>query len=155
MYRTSYIFRVKSEVLLVCWFNEPALLHYLFSSHVVYVILVIMVVPTTSVVHFIGKIHAIDKCIEFLRSHGILTSTQICTKCKSQMSIHKTSTRVTRDQEQWKCHCCKTSLSIRHGSIFKVCFFFFLHFIYELMGMIGGMKSHNIQSISLLKLHTT
>lgn len=73
-----------------------------------------------SILEFIGKVTDIAECVQFLRQCGLLLKQASCTKCLYNMTLTKKGMHVTHDGEQWQCYKCRTSLSIRHGSIFKV-----------------------------------
>jgi len=76
----------------------------------------------TSIIAFADKIRDIQTCISYLRDLGLLCATKLCLKCHKHMTLKSKPIRVTRDQQQWVCQKCNTSLSIRHGSLFKVSF---------------------------------
>ena len=79
-----------------------------------------------TIVNFMENINSTQKCMKFLRDLGLLLSTVVCVKCNGIMDPTDKPARVTRDEQQWTCKNCKTSLSIRHKSIFKVIFLLLL-----------------------------
>ena len=73
-----------------------------------------------SIREFCRKIDGRSKCVEYLRQIGLLASNRRCRKCERNMKKKNEPERVTTDMERWVCSSCKTSLSIRDGSIFQV-----------------------------------
>ena len=73
-----------------------------------------------SILEFTDKVRDKEKCIAHLQQLGLLATGKTCKKCQRPMTLITKSVRVTSDLKQWICTKCKTSLSIRDGSIFKV-----------------------------------
>lgn len=64
------------------------------------------------------KIALPGQCIAFLRSNNLLLKGRSCDKCHNRMSLHKTV--AVADGQRWNCTSCKTTKSIRDGSVFYV-----------------------------------
>jgi len=75
-----------------------------------------------SVLDFCKKVNNRRECIQFLRQLGLLAPTKRCNNCDRLMKLKPQAEYVTKDLEKWVCSRCKTSLSIRDGSVFKVIF---------------------------------
>ena len=73
-----------------------------------------------SIREFCRKTDGRSKCVEYLRQIDLLASNRRCRKCNKNMKLRNEPKRVTTDMERWVCSSCKTSLSIRDGSIFQV-----------------------------------
>lgn len=73
-----------------------------------------------SILDFTSKINNRKDCIRYLRELGLLPSDRKCKMCMRSMTLVKKPIRVTSDLEQWGCRKCKSCISIRDGSIFKV-----------------------------------
>lgn len=72
-----------------------------------------------SIFDIVTQIADTENCINFLRQIKLLANDQSCNKCNLPMTVQSKPSRVTHDLQQWVCHKCRTSLSIRHRSIFK------------------------------------
>lgn len=73
-----------------------------------------------SVIDFCKKINNRQDCVKVLRQLSLLGKTKTCKKCHRSMKLKTEAEHVTSDCEKWVCSRCKTSLSIRDGSVFKV-----------------------------------
>jgi hypothetical protein len=73
-----------------------------------------------TIFEFLAKINDTATCLEFLRENNLIVQTMICKKCSNVMKLSKKPLKVCSDGQQWTCGKCKTSLSIRDGSFFKV-----------------------------------
>jgi predicted SprT family Zn-dependent metalloprotease len=73
-----------------------------------------------SIFDFITKISDTAACLNFLRENHVIATSMTCKKCSNLMKLSKKPLKVCSDGEQWTCGKCKTSLSIRDRSFFKV-----------------------------------
>ena len=74
-----------------------------------------------SVIEFCKVICTTEMCIKYLRQHNLVCNSKNCHKCYNPMQLEQKPLYVTSDGQQWVCHKCRTSASIRNGSIFQVC----------------------------------
>lgn len=79
-----------------------------------------MALPQMSVIEFCNLISTTEECIKFLREYNLIAKDVNCIRCSNSMSLVDKPLYVTRDGQQWACHKCRTTLTIRKNSVFEV-----------------------------------
>ena len=67
--------------------------------------------------------HAIrdtKSCIDFMRQKKLIQESMTCERCRVRMVLVERSEKTTKDLEAWKCTKCKSTTSIRAGTVFYV-----------------------------------
>ena len=97
---------------------------------------------TPSIFDISRQVSSSRSTIEYLRSLGMLVDSLKCKKCEWDMVLETVAKKQSSDCQRWKCtnRKCRTTCSIRNGSIFQVKFF---NYSWECYDTIHNVNHYN------------
>ena len=104
-----------------CYISTPSISHSVTFSPCV-----CTMTHHPSMIEICNYLRDTASTVAFCRRHTLLRESMVCAKCDKDMTIIQRSAKHCRDGEAWRCASCKSTRSIREGSIWLVCFMLYL-----------------------------